>query len=284
MFGALTVIPLFLLTAAFLRSLDRILAAGFWAVGVNAISINRIGKEDTLLVFFMLFGFYFYLSAKQTSTRDLKTRGRNYLLSGISFGLMLASKYFPNYLGLNALYHQFFHVRKSEPGEPPGKTSRVFYIALVVAFLVANPPVLLPQVWTYLNAYMGEKLLVHSGYLFADHLYINQVSEHSVRHAYLFLSGVYGDQDSLLVLGAFIVGLIVSIKRRAAPGVCVCPLHVPAVDSPVFVDWSEMAALHAFADAVCLHAGGNWRVELIRLINRSFEDFRFRAGHWFLRF
>ena len=176
MFGALTVIPLFLLTAAFFDRWTGLLAAGFWAVGVNAISINRIGKEDTLLVFFMLFGFYFYLKAKQTSTRDLKTRGRNYLLSGISFGLMLASKYFPNYLGLNALYHHFFHVRKKEAGEPQGKTSKVFYIALVVAFLVANPPVLLPQVWTYLNAYMGEKLLVHSGYLFADHLYINQVS------------------------------------------------------------------------------------------------------------
>ena len=77
-FGALTVIPLFLLTAAFFDRWTGFLAAGFRAVGVNAISINRIGKEDTLLVFFMLFGFYFYLNAKQTSTRDLKTRGRNY--------------------------------------------------------------------------------------------------------------------------------------------------------------------------------------------------------------
>ncbi len=94
-FGALTVIPLFLLTAAFFDRWTGLLAAGFWAVGVNAITINRIGKEDTLLVFFMLFAFYFYLRAKQTSTRDLKTRSRNYLLSGISFGLMLASKYFP---------------------------------------------------------------------------------------------------------------------------------------------------------------------------------------------
>ncbi len=66
----------------------------------------------------------------------------------------------------------------------------------MVAFLVANPPVLLPQVWSYLNAYMGEKLLVHSGYLFADHLYINQGFQHSLRHSHLFLSGVYGDQDS----------------------------------------------------------------------------------------
>ncbi|HWN10703.1 MAG TPA: glycosyltransferase family 39 protein [Pyrinomonadaceae bacterium] len=215
LFGALTVIPLFLLTAAFFDRWTGLLAAGFWAVGVNAITINRIGKEDTLLVFFMLFAFYFYLRAKQTSTRDLKTRSRNYLLSGISFGLMLASKYFPNYLGLNALYHQFFRVRKSEPGDPPGKTSKVFYIALVVAFLVANPPILLPQVWSYLNAYMGEKLLVHSGYLFADHLYINKVSSTPFGTPIYFYLVVMAIKIPLLVLGAFLVGLIVSIKRRA---------------------------------------------------------------------
>ena len=69
LFGALTVIPLFLLTAAFFDSWTGLLAAAFWSVGVNAITFNRIGKEDTLLVFFMLFAFYFYLRAKQTSPR-----------------------------------------------------------------------------------------------------------------------------------------------------------------------------------------------------------------------
>jgi len=147
-FGALTVIPLYLLTAAFFDRWTGLLAAGFWTGGVNAITYNRIGKEETLLVFFLLFGFYFYLRAKQTSTLNLPVRRRNYLLSGISFGLMLASKYFPHYLGLNALYHQYFRVRKREPGEPAGKTSLIFYVALVAAFLIANPAVLLPQVWT----------------------------------------------------------------------------------------------------------------------------------------
>lgn len=217
-FGALTVIPLFLLTAAFFDRWTGLLAAGFWAVGVNAITINRIGKEDTLLVFFMLFGFYFYLKAKQTSPRDQKTRGRNYLMSGISFGLMLASKYFPHYLGLNSLYHHFFRVRKKEPGEPQGKTSSVFYIALLIAFLIANPAVLLPQVWSYVNVYMAEKLLVHSGYLFADHLYINKVSSTPFGTPIYFYLVFMAIKIPLLVLSAFIIGLIVSIKRRLHPG------------------------------------------------------------------
>lgn len=217
-FGALTVVPLFLLTAAFFDRWTGLLAAGLWATGVNAITFNRIGKEDTLLVFFMLFAFYFYLRAKQTSPRDQQTRGRNYLLSGISFGLMLASKYFPHYLGLNSLYHHYFHVRQKEPGEPPGKTSRVFYLALVIAFLVVNPPVLLPQVWSYLSVYMGEKLLVHSGYLFADHLYINQVSRTPFGTPVYFYLVFMAIKIPLLVLASFIAGLIVSFKRRQHPG------------------------------------------------------------------
>jgi hypothetical protein len=218
-FGALTVIPLFLLTAAFFDRGTGLIAAAFWACGINAITFNRIGKEDTLLVFFMLFAFYFYLRAKQTDTRNIALRKRNYLLSGISFGLMLASKYFPHYFGLNALYHHNFHVRKRELGEPPGKTPRLFYVAILIAFIIANPPLLLPEVWRYLNVYMGEKLLVHSGYLFADHLYKNNVSRSpfwgTPIYFYLLFMAI---KIPLLVLLSFVVGFMVSIKRRLHPG------------------------------------------------------------------
>lgn len=218
-FGALTVIPLFLLTAAFFDRWTGLIAAALWAGGVNAITFNRIGKEDTLLVFFMLFAFYFYLRAKQTDSRNLAVRKRNYLLSAVSFGLMLASKYFPHYFGLNALYHHNFRVRKRAPGEPAGSTPWLFYVVMGIAFVIANPAVLLPQVWSYLNAYMGEKLLVHTGYLFADHLYKNNVSSTPfwgtpVYFYVLFLA----IKTPLLVLFSFIVGLVVSVKRRVEPG------------------------------------------------------------------
>ncbi|HVQ37188.1 MAG TPA: glycosyltransferase family 39 protein [Pyrinomonadaceae bacterium] len=218
-FGALTVIPLFLLTAAFFDRWTGVLASAFWAVGVNAITYNRIGKEDTLLVFFMLFAFYFYLRAKQTSTLNQGLRKRNYLLSGISFGLMMASKYFPHYLGLNSLYHQYFRMRQRQPGEPAGSTSMIFYIALVVTFLVANPAVLLPQVWEYLNAYMGERLLQHSGYLFADHLYKNTLSSTPFWGTPVYFYLVFmAIKIPLLVLASFVTGALVSLKRWRHPG------------------------------------------------------------------
>jgi asparagine N-glycosylation enzyme membrane subunit Stt3 len=218
-FGALTVIPLFLLTAAFFDRWTGLVAAALWAVGVNAITYNRIGKEDTLLVFFMLFAFYFYLRAKQTDTRRVGVVRKNYVLSAVSFGLMLASKYFPHYFGLNALYHYNYHVRTREPGEPAGKVPGIFYVALVLAFLIANPAVLLPQVWQYLNVYMGEKLLVHTGYLFADQLYKNNVSRSPFWGTPIYFYVLFmAIKIPLLVLGSFIAGFFVSLKRRLHPG------------------------------------------------------------------
>jgi dolichyl-phosphate-mannose-protein mannosyltransferase len=219
LFGALTVIPLFLLTAAFFDRWTGLLTAALWAFGITAATFNRIGKEDTLLVFFMLFAFYFYLRARQISPSDQRSRWRNYLLSSVSFGLMLASKYFPHYFGLNALYHHNIRVRQCEPGEPSGKTPVIFYLLIGVVFLLANPAVLLPQVWTYLDAYMGERLLVHTGYFFGGQLYQNTMSGTpfwgTPIHFYALFMAI---KIPLLVLITFLIGLIVSIRRWRHPG------------------------------------------------------------------
>jgi 4-amino-4-deoxy-L-arabinose transferase-like glycosyltransferase len=217
--GALTVIPLFLLTAAFFERWTAILAAAFWAFGINAITHNRIGKEDTLLVFFMLFAFYFFLRAKQTSPENKEFRKKNYLASAVSFGLMIASKYFPHYLGLNMLFHHNFHAYKPKPGEPSGKTPGFFFLLIIAVFLLASPAVLMPQVWQYMNAYMSERLLSHSGYLFAGQLYKNNMSSSpfwgTPVYFYLLFLAI---KVPLMVLAAFLLGLMVSFKRRREIG------------------------------------------------------------------
>ncbi len=217
--GALTVIPLFLLTAAFFDRWTALLAAAFWAVGINAITHNRIGKEDSLLVFFMLFGFYFFVRVKQTPPTNKPKRLRNFAASAVAFGLMIASKYFPHYLGLNMLFHHNFHVRKSSPGEPSGRTPGWFFIAIIAVFLLASPTVLMPEVWQYLNAYMGERLLTHSGYLFAGQLYKNNMSSSpfwgTPIYFYLLFLAI---KVPLLIVSAFLLGLAVSIKRYGNVG------------------------------------------------------------------
>ena len=47
--GALTAIPLCLLTAALFDLTAGLWAAALWSFGVTAITFNRIGKEDTLI-------------------------------------------------------------------------------------------------------------------------------------------------------------------------------------------------------------------------------------------
>ncbi len=132
---------------------------------------------------------------------------------------MVASKYFPHYYGLNGLYHHLFHVRQAQPGEPSGKTPNLFYILIIVVFLIANPAVLLPQVWSYLNAYMGGQLLVHTGYLFGGQLYKNNMSSTPFWGTPLYFYVLYmAIKIPLVVLASFIVGVFVAVKNRRQPG------------------------------------------------------------------
>lgn len=219
LFGALTAIPLFLLTAAFFDRWTGLLAAALWTFGVNAITFNRTAKEDTLLVFFMLYAFYFYVRAKQASWHDPKIKRRNYILSGASFGLMLASKYFPHYFGLNMLYHHYFRLRKQEPNEPSGRTPWYFYAIFAVVFLITNPAVLLPQTWAYLNTWTSEQLLTHSGYLMGDQLYKNTMSSTPFWGTPIYFYVLFLlVKVPLPVIVAFIAGLIVCVRRWRHPG------------------------------------------------------------------
>jgi hypothetical protein len=219
LFGTLTVFPVFLLTSVFFGRRTGLVAAALWATGVGAVTYNRVAKEDTLLVFFMLFALYFYIRAKRTSGFEPKTKKRNYILSGVAWGLMFASKYFPHYFGLNMLYHYLFHVRPRSPGEPRGNTPFVFYVVVVATFLLVNPAVLSPKTWAYLSAYSSEQLLTHHGYLMGETLYHNVVSKapFGATPVYFYLLYLVTKTPPLL-LCAFVAGLVALWRRRREPG------------------------------------------------------------------
>jgi hypothetical protein len=218
-FGSLTVFPIFLLTAAFFGRRTGLVAAALWATGVGAVTFNRVAKEDTLLVFFMLFAFYFYVRAKQASGFDPAAKKRNYVLSGVSWGLMFASKYFPHYFGLNMLYHNLFHVRVRSPGEPRGNTPALFYVVVAATFLLANPAVLSPRTWHYLTAYSSEQLLTHHGYLMGETLYHNVVSKGPFGATPVYFYALYLlTKTPVPVLLAFLAGLWALGRRRREPG------------------------------------------------------------------
>src|SRR5271157_510504 len=114
-FGALTAVVLFLLAQELFGVEIGLLTAFLWSIGTISIMDNRLAKEDTLLVFFTWLAYYFYLRAKSAATKDPQQAAKYYGASGASFGLMLASKYFPHYLGLNCLYHYVFGKKQQSP-------------------------------------------------------------------------------------------------------------------------------------------------------------------------
>ncbi|HEV7857779.1 MAG TPA: hypothetical protein VGO91_03950, partial [Pyrinomonadaceae bacterium] len=167
----------------------------------------------------MLFAFYFYLRAKQTSAFESQRKRRYYALSGASFGLMMASKYFPHYFGLNMLFHHLYRVREREAGAPRGTTPGLFYILVGLFFLIANPAVLLPQTWHYLQAYSSEQLITHTGYLMGQHLYKNNGSSTPFRGTPLYFYALFlAIKVPLPVIIAFVVGLFESFRRWRHPG------------------------------------------------------------------
>jgi len=219
LFGALTAIPLFLLTAAFFDRRAALWAAALWSFGVNAITYNRIGKEDTLMVFFLLFAFYFFLRAKQVDTRSHHRINRFLNSSSISFGLMMASKYFPHYLGLNMLYHHNYHMRELAPNEPRFKTPLKFFILIGVAFLIANPGLFLPSVWQHLTAYSAEKLVPHTGYLMGRTIFHNRMSNSPFWGLPTYFYVVFmAIKVPVSVLVAFLIGLVLAVKEYRRPG------------------------------------------------------------------
>lgn len=214
LFGALTVVPLFLFAINLLGFRVAFLGSIFWAIGLNSIWFNRVAKEDTLMVFFMLTGFYLYNQAKSSAAENITRQERFYALAGAAFGLMMCSKYFPHYFGLNQL---FYHLAGYDSRNNRPLTRRMLmkhFGGMFVAFVVFNPAVFLPQTWRYLISFMREDLLTHHGYLLMGTLYSNDMGSmpHGLPWYFYFL--FLGVKIPLPVLLAFIIGAIEIFRHR----------------------------------------------------------------------
>jgi hypothetical protein len=170
--GTATTAVIFLLAETLFDTMVGGWAALFWALDPNATSINRIGKEDTLLVFFLLLAAYCYERAKTFGYADPVRREKWYGGSAAAFGLMLASKYMPHYFGLHALFN-FAADRNPEDKTPDKRAS--FFVVMAVVFAAANFAVFLPATWHYLASYAHGDLVLHSGYDFAHRIYVNTI-------------------------------------------------------------------------------------------------------------
>lgn len=232
--GAATVVPLFLLVNSFFGPLAGLLASLLLAFDVNVTGINRIGKEDTFLVFFLLLGAWLYEEARHRHLRDGRAPHRWYGASGAAFGLMLASKYMPYYLGLWAIFgmaasaEQRRQARRGADGASRGadgargparqRASSWFYLGIVGAFLVANPAILAPATWSYLFAYVGGHTVTHHGAFYAGRVYMNMVGATPWGLPWHFYLVYLATKVPLVILAATGVGVVELVRRRRERG------------------------------------------------------------------
>ncbi|HEV3062000.1 MAG TPA: glycosyltransferase family 39 protein [Vicinamibacterales bacterium] len=212
--GAATAIALFALGEVLFGTGVAVVTSLLWSVDVNAIAINRIGKEDTFLLLFFVLAMWCYERAKQIGAVDAVMAQRWYTGSGAAFGLMLASKYMPQYLGIFALFNT---VTDRNPGANRPHKLR-YYGAMLAAFAIANATALMPETWRYCVGYVQGATLVHHGYLYAGQLYVTNIPVSPLGVPATYYLRLVATKVPLAILGAAVAGLIEMVRRRRERG------------------------------------------------------------------
>jgi Dolichyl-phosphate-mannose-protein mannosyltransferase len=232
--GAATTVVLYGIADLLFGDAAAVVVALIWAFDVNAISINRIGKEDSFLLLFFLLAVFLYERAKRVGIADPGHAQRWYTASGAAFGLMLASKYMPGYLGIYALYNV---ATDRNPGRNRPR-QLLYYGAMCAAFLIANPIIVMPNTWRYMLSYVHGDLLAHHGFLYNGALYVTNVPISPLGVPATYYLRLFATKVPLVLLAALVPGVIEMVRRPRERGFAL--LRVLAVF--LLLTYSLMAA------------------------------------------
>jgi hypothetical protein len=190
-------------------------AAAIVALDPNVTAINRIGKEDTLLMFFFLLGVCLYERAKVIGVTRFQSSQRWYQSSAVAFGLMLASKYMANLWGAYIVFNQYVH-RDPNPRNRPIKIP--YYSTVLAAFLVANWAALLPSTWQYCVAYVLGHDVQHHGFSYAQRIWTNGAIVAPGGVPWTYYLRLIATKVPLPVLLGAIAGLVPLVRYRRERG------------------------------------------------------------------
>jgi dolichyl-phosphate-mannose-protein mannosyltransferase len=210
--GGVTAGVVFLLAEALFDTAVGLWAACFWAFDVNAAAVNRIGKEDTFLLFFLLAAAWCYERAKTAAPAD---RDPWYRRSAASFGLMLASKYMPHYFALHAVFNV---AADRNPADKTPDKRKSFFAVMAAVFLAANVALAFPGTWRYLHGYARGDTLRHTGYTFAHRLYVNGLEATPWGLPPWFYATFFATKVPILVLALAAAGVVWAWRHRDERG------------------------------------------------------------------
>lgn len=216
-FGALTVILIYLLATELFGAEVGLIAAALWAFDPNAIGFNRIAKEDTFLLFFFLLANIFWLRSQRSAESGDDPR-RYYWATAAAFGAMLASKYLPQLIAITIAYYWLFQAIPETRWRLGHKRMLVFFFVMGVVFLLVNPTVLLPDTWRQMRAFAGQRMVGHDGYEFMGRIYSHRMTDWLAGTPWYFYGLFMMVKLPVLTLIGFLVGLPLLFRRKLGDG------------------------------------------------------------------
>jgi len=212
--GAATVIIVYGVVALLFSAPTALASAALIGLDPNITALNRIGKEDTFLMFFFFLAMLCYERAKRVGVTDVAHAKRWYQKAAGCWGLMLASKYMPHFYGLFVLYNVIDQYDPGPNRPDPGR----YYATMAKTFVLANFAVLLPSTWAYCVAYVRARGMTHHGEMYANQLYVTEFPLSFAGIPFTYYLDLIGMKVPLVVLAAACVGLIPLVKRRRERG------------------------------------------------------------------
>ena len=218
-FGALSVILIYLLAAELFGAEVGLLAAALWAFDPMAIGFNRIAKEDTFVLFFFLLGNIFWLRGQRVAeTKSTSQAEKYYWATAAAFGALMASKYLPQMLTVAICYYYIFQGVPANQWRLGKKRLLKFWGLMILIFAILNPTVFLPSSWHQMTQFAGQKRIGHDGYEFMGSLYSHKLTDWFRGIPWYFYHLFIIVKLPVLTVAGFLVGLPLIFKRKLGDG------------------------------------------------------------------
>jgi predicted membrane-bound dolichyl-phosphate-mannose-protein mannosyltransferase len=219
LFGALTTIVIYLLTAELFGAEAGLIAAALWAFDPSAIGFNRIAKEDTFLTFFFLLANVFWLRGQRLAESNPHVKPTKYYwATAASFGAMMASKYLPQLITITIAYYGIFQPIPETRWRLGKKRMLTFFAVMAITFVLLNPTILLPGTWKQMGLFAGQKLIGHDGYEFMGQVYSHRLTDWFNGIPWYFYHLFAAVKLPLLTVVGFVIGLPLLFRRKLGDG------------------------------------------------------------------
>ena len=215
LFGAFTVLLIYLLAKQLFGREAALISAALWAFDPQAIGFNRIAKEDTFLLFFFLLANVFWVRSQRVAEGEPdKNPEPYYWATAAAYGAMVASKYVPHLFAVSVSYNYIFQGLPTTRWRIGRKRYLIMMVIMGAIFLLCSPTILLPDTWREMFAFASYQRVGHDSYEFMGTLYHHHLTDWLNGVPWYFYIVFTAVKLPPLTVVAFAVSLPLLFRRR----------------------------------------------------------------------